>query len=419
MPSPLPTGSPAAPQPHTVHTVSELAAALKELRLRTPRREMTDELLSLRELSELTGVPRSTLCNAESGRVLPSARVVFHVARACGVTQDELASWVDARHRIARSQSRRTVQAARATTAPAQVDDDQDGIDGMIRIVGRLETADPAAVMPMLKSLPPDAVGQHLATLHAPVAAQHLASMGPGPAAEASLHMSVEQVAECMGWMEPTAAERILRGYDFPAAAELLQRMPTAVAASVISALPAEISAETLSHLPPDALDGIIPGIPIRTREALVNSDRMPDRLAVKLLFGLSFGRIIALFESSYPLERCAELLTAIPGDAAAGLLAALPTRRRRALIHRTGLDEIGRKIAQATAETVADVLDGVAPETSAAVLGEFAVDRAAAVLHRLRHDLRARILDLMPPMVAAVIRNTQFTGPALGTAQL
>lgn len=415
VPSSIETSGQADPEPHAVHTIAELAAALKELRLRAPRRELTDELISLRELSEITGIPRSTLCNAESGRVLPSARVVFRVAQACGVGQGELATWVDARHRVARSRSRRPVRAVPTVTDPidglpgvAVVDDERPGIDGMVSIVGRLESADPAAVTPMLQHLPPAAVGKYLAQLHAPVAAQHVAGMEPRRAAEALAFMTADQVAECMGWMESSTAQRILRQYDHTVSAELLRRMPAAVAASVISAMPAAISAETLSNLPPPAMDGIIPGIPLETRESLVASDRMPDKLALKLLFGLSFSRIIALFETSYPLERCAELLTAIPGDAAAGLLAALTTRRRWALIRQVGIEEVGRKLAGATAESVADVLDGLAAEASTALLGEIGVDRTASVLNLIPRESGARILRSMTPVMATIIREAQ-----------
>jgi len=415
VPSAIETSAQAAPELHAVHTVADLAAVLKELRLCAPRRELTDELISLRELSEITGIPRSTLCNAESGRVLPSAKVVFRVAQACGVAEEELTTWVDARHRVARSRSRRAVRANRTVTDPfdglpdaAAVDDERPGIDGMVSIVGRLESADPAAVTPMLKHLPPAAVGKYLAQLHAPVAAQHLSSMEPRRAAEALAFMTADQVAECMGWMEPSAAQRLLRPFDHTVSAELLRRMPVAVAASVISAMPAAISAETLSNLPPLTMDGIIPGIPIETRESLVASDRMPDKLAVKLLFGLSFSRIIALFETSYTLERCAELLTAIPGDAAAGLLAALTTRRRRALIRQVGIEDVGRKLSRATAETVADVLDGLAAETSTALLAEVGVDLSASVLKLISPEFRARILGFMTPVMASIVREAQ-----------
>jgi flagellar motility protein MotE (MotC chaperone) len=421
MPSPTAAGLQGAPEPTSIRTVADLAVALKNLRLCAPRRELTDDLVSLRRLSELTDIPRSTLCNAESGRILPSARVVFHVARACGVDQEQLAAWVDARHRVARSRSNRTTRPEyMAMNSQAGMPDtsasanENSGTDGLVRIVGRLEAMDPDAVMPMLRHLPSEAIGMHLAKLHAPVAAQHLSSMKPGQAAEALAYMSADQVAECMGWMEPSAAQGLLGRYDPTVSIEFLRRMPSAVAASIISAMPAEAFAETLSNLPPDAIDAIIPGLPLETQEALVTSDRIPDELAVKVLFGLSFSRILALLESLPSLERCAELLTAIPADAAAGLLAALKPRRRRTLLDQVGVKEAGRMASLAPAETVAEVLSGIAPRTSAAVLGETGVDRAASVLNKLPREARRSILECMSPLMATVVRNAQIKRMAL-----
>src|ERR1700754_1601260 len=87
--------------PNAIRTVEDLAAALRTFRLRAPRPHVADEPLSLRELSKMSGIPRSTLSNAESGRVLPRAKVVYNIALACGILPENIEAWIKARHRVA------------------------------------------------------------------------------------------------------------------------------------------------------------------------------------------------------------------------------------------------------------------------------------------------------------------------------
>ena len=115
------------PQPEDARTAEEFVAALRQLRLWSG---LTYRQAEAKAIANGDVLPASTLATALGRSTLPRAQLVEGLARACGLTADEVDRWLAARTRIAMRSDERSIQVADAAhespsrpSAPAGPDD--------------------------------------------------------------------------------------------------------------------------------------------------------------------------------------------------------------------------------------------------------------------------------------------------------
>ena len=373
----------ALPDPRTVTTVADLAEQLHRLRLAAARPAPTDNPLTLRELAVLTGLPHSTLGNAESGRILPRVEVVYRFAQACGVPADQLSWWARARnevavhrrrcvpqapvHPVVRSVARRGDEAV----TPEQLLQELAGVD-IEQAAERLSRLHPGPVADFLRRLHPGFVARLLAAMDPVLAAGHLSGLPP------------QDAVTCLNEMDALAAARLLTLQPVPDAVTHLALMRPAAAVPLLLAMPPAALGQRLAHLSADLVRRTVGGMSPHQRRDLLAGPPLPDALTVELLFSLGWQESVT-FLSTAATRTAARALTMLPADPAAGLLTALPPSRAATLL------------AAMPPEQAADRLMEMTGEQAAALLGPLPLRTVGAVLSHLRVPNVARLLAWLP----------------------
>jgi transcriptional regulator with XRE-family HTH domain len=380
------------PDPNAVATLEELANQLALLRLTVPRPRITDQPLTLRELAALTGLPRSTLGNAESGRTLPRVEVVYKIAEACGVREHERILWVQARNRVAQ------------TTRPQ-------------RRAGRLRFVDPVAAAEQIadrehrsaaraavdflaaRSVPVSRgnLDQALDALPAARCADYLTEMPPDVAAACLNMMTPSRGAACLDAMTPAASARLLRRTDTAMVVEHLQLIqentlwrtlplvPTAVVARWLTAMPRKDACDLAGRMPPAWI------------RSLIADEATPCSLAADLYFVVGHEQIRDLPET-LRVSRLAGLVATMNADPAAGLLAGLPQPRiRRVLVTMAEEATAARILAHLPIRQAGALIATLPTHRAAMMLACLPPDPAAGLLIHTTATRQRRLLDAMP----------------------
>ncbi|MEU8240092.1 helix-turn-helix domain-containing protein [Actinoplanes missouriensis] len=382
--------------PSAVRTVADLARQLVLLRLTTPRPRVTDDPLTLRELAGITGVPRSTLGNAESGRILPRAQVVYRFAEGCGEQRSRLGLWVDARNRVAReTRGRRRAPDGPAIAAIAEriaVPEDVSPAQVAVRVLqSRGVSVMPAGFDKALDAMPPKRCAEHLAAM-------------PADAAVTCLYaMSAPRATACLELLEPTTAATLLCAEDPAMAAEHLQLLPVAATRQVLPVMPIPAVAQRLQLMPRHAAETLVAGMPAEWTVALIADDAVPVFLAADLFFTVGHRRSLGL-AGTLRTTRLAGLLAAMNPDGAAGILGSLPEPRRWSVLAAMSEVRAARILPHLSDVDFARLLSGVSSAEAAALLAETPPHWAAGVLARLAKDDRTAILTAVPEQRRTVI---------------
>ncbi|MEU4561585.1 hypothetical protein AB0F72_24655 [Actinoplanes sp. NPDC023936] len=372
--------------PSGVRTVADLARQLVLLRLTTPRASVADDPLTLRELSDITGVPRSTLGNAESGRILPRAQVVYKFAAGCQERRSRLDRWVDARNRVAR-QRRREPDHPAITAIAERIAEPEDA--GPVQVAVRFLRARgmPVTVADFDKAL--DA-------MPADRCAEHLTAMPPEAAAECLHAMAAPRATACLELLETTVAAAMLCDEDPAMAAEHLQLLPVSATRQVLPVMPIPAVAQRLQLMPRHAAETLVATMPADWTVALIADDAVPVFLAADLFFTVGHRRSLGL-AGTLRTTRLAGLLAAMNPDGAAGILASLPEPRRWSVLAAMSEVRAARILPHLSDEHFALLLSGVSAGEAAGLLAETPPSWAAGVLARLSRDERSAILAAVP----------------------
>ena len=396
--------------PRGIQTLDELGRQLRALRLAAPRADPADDPLTLRDLAKRTGIPRSTLGNAESGRVLPRTEVVYKVALACGTLADDIAAWTSARNRVARWRERLPRQHPDLEDVVAEADPRGDAsptrevIDSAM-VLDQLRGLNPAAAGGLLQGLSPYGVAKCLGMVQAALAASYLAEMEPSFAAACLALLPPAWAAGCLSGVDPVLAQQLLRLEESALSVTHLRLMQPTAAAAAIAGMPVTAAAERLNRLPGVVASRIVRDVPPDVQTALVLAGELPERLIVELLFSLDYRRTVLLLDAA-PIPWAAELLAMMPADPAAGVFAALPRRRRLALLAEVDPTVGGRLLSEAPSDIGADAVTSLPTEFIGVLLTETARTKAALLLDLLLQDRKDAILATMQPDAATAVRD-------------
>ncbi|MEV6305008.1 helix-turn-helix domain-containing protein [Actinoplanes sp. NPDC051861] len=390
-----------------MNTVAELAELLRRLRLTADRPSPTDDPPTLRELAVLTGLPHSTLGNAESGRVLPRVEVVYRFAQACGVPADQLAWWTQARNRAAGRRRRpahpvppraRPAPAARtpstATDDPAQAEQLRNEITGvpLDRAAELLASRPPETMIGFLQRLHPTLVAKLLATMDPVLATGHLNGLQP------------RYAVACLNEMDPAPAARLLTLKTVGDAVTHLALMRPPAAAAALLLMPTAVLAQRLSHLDVDLVRTTVQELPLQTRITMLTGTPLPQALTAELLFSLSLTETMTLL-STTDASIAARVLVMLPPDPAAGFLTALPVQKAAKLLTRMPADHAAHLLLEMTGHQAAALLTALRPRAAGAVLSHTPVLCVARLLAWLPDTLRHRLLSEIRTEQAIMIR--------------
>jgi Mg/Co/Ni transporter MgtE len=342
--------------PDAIHTVDELGRQLRALRLAAPRPDPSADPLTLRELSAMTGVARSTLANAESGRILPRTEVVFRVALHCVADRADVPRWTDARRRVARLRAE-----ARRGTGPSAPSARGDAIGPAVASATseRLQRMTVDDAVAVLQVLPPRAAAECLEAMRFDAGARHLHRMRPAEAAACVTEMRAGDAANCLDWVPPKAAAAILAHLDLAGSVALLGAMLPVKATGVVAVMPARTAVQRLVLLPADRAVRILQGLPTPGMAALLTTGGLPKTLIGEVLFGHSRPEAIALLEAM-PRRHAAELLRTLPPDPAAGLLPGLRAETAVEVLAHLGTDDADVLLGRTPPAIAAEVRPGV-----------------------------------------------------------
>ncbi|BBH70717.1 hypothetical protein ACTI_74020 [Actinoplanes sp. OR16] len=367
----------------------QLARNLVLLRLTAPRSSALDDPLTLRELSEMTGIPRSTLGNAESGRVLPRVRVVYKFAEQCGVPTVEIAKWIDARNRVAAAaRHRRRLQYPSVAEVAERLATPADGSPkgkALAVLSARSVLVADGRLGPALDAVPPA------------LCAGYLAEMDTVAAVECLHAMSTSHAALCLEEMETGAAAALLQCEDPAMAAEHLPLMQAHKARLIMSEVPFSAAAKPLIMMPRHDAEALVSKMPIPWTSALLANAAVPVSLAADLFFTLELGRSLQLI-ATLPMPRLTGLLAAMDPDPAAGFLGRLDLRQIQAVMAEMAPARAAKIFAHLPEKQAAQILAAASGEGGAALLAETPSNTTAELLAELGRDHRDAILAALPP---------------------
>ncbi|MEV4283031.1 magnesium transporter MgtE N-terminal domain-containing protein [Actinoplanes xinjiangensis] len=373
----------APPDVLSVNTVAELADALGRLR-RWARPGPAADPPTLRVLADRTGIPLTTIANALSGRTLPGTRVVYEFARACGLPEDDLPLWTEARQRAADSRRARRRPPAAAVTAglPAPV-------------------TDTAAVLTVI---PATVAASYLATLAPYEAGQNLTAMTEAAAVDCLAVMPTHVVLDCLTAMVPAAAARLLQAEDLVLAADQLHLLPLPVGQAVLAALPTAVASRLLFEMPRTAALGLVSGMTTAWKTALMTDPALPTALAIEVLYSTDYTWAISVL-TTIDAARAGKIIASVAPDAAAGLLTGLPTARGCDLLTRTDPDRAGLILAEADPHQGATLLATLSTTTATAILAVMPQAEAGELLAAMDSGRRRHLLANTEPRRASVLR--------------
>ncbi|GLW27900.1 magnesium transporter MgtE N-terminal domain-containing protein [Actinoplanes regularis] len=371
-----------------MRTIADLGRQLALLRLTAPRPTPAHEPLTLRELAQSTGIPRSTLGNAESGRVLPRANVVYRFAEGCGIPPDQIPLWTQARNRIA--------HAARYRRRENQFKAAQIVVE---RLAHHSERASLQAVFDFLSAESLDVTGGNLGkvldALPSDRCTRYLADM-PTEAAVECLHaMSPQPAAGCIEQLDTTVAATLLQAEDPAMAAEHLQLLGTYTVRQLLPRLPVPVLSQRLVLMPRHEAEILVAKMPADWTGSLIADTAVPVALAADLLFTLDHSASLRLI-ASLPISRRANLMAFMNADPAAGLLGGLSDSQLRetlAAIPDARASQIIRSLPHAKAVTL---LSAISATDGAALLAELPPAAAADILIGLGPSPRTALLGAM-----------------------
>ncbi|SDT39817.1 magnesium transporter MgtE N-terminal domain-containing protein [Actinoplanes derwentensis] len=376
------------PDPRSIRTVEDLAHRLAQLRRTAPREHLEQDQPTIRQLSDATGLPRSTLSDAECGRSLPSVKVVCRIASACGIPDDELVMWVEARDRAA--------QHARFTRRGSGYPDAVE----LARLVPDDEVRRPAlAAVAYLRSQSVPVDGELDVVLDAlpiTVCAGHLSRMDPDAAAECLNLLPLEKGVECLRRLNPEVSAGLLRREAPAIAAEHLQMLPPPDSRRLLHRLPLIEAGRLLQAMPRVAATKLMESMPPGWIRDLITGRDVASSLAADLIFTIGYRQSLVLL-TSLPQPRLVGILAAMDHESAAGVLGHLhPVRVRKILA--IFQDGRVRQILLHLAETdAAAALAGMPGKRAAGLVAELPPDRAADILHHVPTDRRAQIVTAVP----------------------
>jgi flagellar motility protein MotE (MotC chaperone) len=391
--------------PRDVRSLADLGRQLRALRLAASRPNPDDDPLTVRDLADRTGIPRSTLGNAESGRVLPRTEVVYRVAQACGVPDDEIPDWTAARNRVARRANRTQPSRSVATrsSAPERPPAGEPVDSAIVR--EQLRRLDQGPAASQLQRLPVPAVTEYLESMHSASAATYLEQMEPDFAAACLTFMTCDQAAECLSWMDRSKAQQLLECEETALSVMHLRQMQTTAAAAAIAGMSAEVAAERLNRLSGDVASRIARGLPPKAKKAWILAGDLSERLTLELLFGLDYRQIVQLLEAA-TMQQAAKLLARMPHDPAAGVLTALRRRRRLALFGELSPEVGGRLLGEIPVDIGIDAVESLPTRLVASLLAQADRTKAALLLECVPTDLKdATLAAMQPDGAAAAVR--------------
>jgi Mg/Co/Ni transporter MgtE/transcriptional regulator with XRE-family HTH domain len=462
----MPERTPAPAEPPDIRSLADLGRELRALRLAAPRPSLADDPLTLRDLAELTGLPRSTLGNAESGRILPRAEVVYRVALACGVPADRIAAWTAARNRIAGRRdrarpsrrreepvSRRPLNAGRfdaeplngrrLDTEPAdprrfageppgarRFDAEPFGGRRFEREPAGAEPVDSAFLARQLRKLEPHAAADLLQRHSVPAAAECLemvpaasaatclAAMVPTFAAACLTRMPGGRGADCLDRLDPAKAQQLLGLEESGQSLAHLRQMLPETATAAIAEMPPVTAAARLNQLSADVASRITRELPAKAKAALILTEDLPERLTHELLFSLDFDGTVQLLRTA-PIPQVAKLLTSMPEDPAAGVFAKLSRRRRLVLLGEVGPVLGGRLLGEVPVEVGADAVESLPTDLVVSLLERTGRLQAAQVLESVPADRKRAVLAAMRFDTATAVRAVLERLPFLRVTRL
>jgi Mg/Co/Ni transporter MgtE len=360
-----------SPSVLSVNTVAELADALGRLR-RWARSGPADDPPTLRVLADRAGVPLTTIANALSGRTLPGTKVVYEFARACGLPDDELPLWTEARQRAADDRRiRRQPPAAPATPGPP---------------------APVTGTAAVLTAVPATVAASYLATLAPYEAGQNLTAMTETAAVACLRVMPTHVVLDCLTAMVPTSAARLIQAEDLVLAADQLQLMALPVGQAVLAALPTAVASRLLFEMPRTAALGLVSRMTTAWKTALMNDAALPTALAIEVLYSTDYAWATRVL-GSIDAARAGKIIATVAPDAAAGLLAGLPTARACDLLTRTTPDRAGPILTEADPHHAAGLLAALPTTTATTILAAIPKADAADILAALDSGRRRHLL--------------------------
>lgn len=386
--------------PAAVMTVAELARQLALLRITAPRPTPAHEPLTLRELSEITGVPRSTLGNAESGRILPGAGVVHKFAEGCQVPREQLALWTEARNRVAHAA--RYQRARPRPPAVAGIEDELTA-DERAPVQAAVDFLQAQGIVASRADL-----DQALDGMPAAQCATYLTAMPPAVAAACLNVMSLPHGASCLHQAPTATAVTMLRHEDVAIAAEHLQLLPEAALRRILAAMPPPACGRILASMPRHEAYALVAALPTAWACDLIADDAVSCSLAADLFFRIGHehsDELVATLKAS----RLAGLLTAMDPDPAAGVLDQLPEPRSRRTLAAMPATQAAYILSHlpppritALVRTVpdsraADLMAGMPPRLAATVLWQLGQDRREAVVGALSDESRKRVEEVLP----------------------
>jgi flagellar motility protein MotE (MotC chaperone)/DNA-binding XRE family transcriptional regulator len=397
-------------EPRDIQSLADLGRQLRALRLAAPRPDPADDPLTLRDLAELTGVPRSTLGNAESGRILPRTEVVYRVALACGVPAADIPDWTAARNRVARRAGGTRPPRPAAHPPPGRVSaGEPDGVLVQLRGLSLEPTAG------QLQRLPVPPVAEYLEGIRSASAAAYLEEMETAFAADCLSHMTIDQAAECLSWMEPSKAGLLLEFEEVALSVAHVRQMRTTAATAAIAGMAADVAAERLNRLSGDVASRITQGLPPKAKRALILAEDLPERLTLELLFGLDYRQTVQLLETA-TTRQAATLLARMPDDPAAGVLTALRRRSRLALFGQLSPEAGGRLLNELPMVVGIDAVESLPTGLVAAMLAQADMTKAALLLECLPAGRKDAALAAMRSDAAAAVRAALHALPRLVT---
>ncbi|XVV10940.1 magnesium transporter MgtE N-terminal domain-containing protein [Actinoplanes sp. CA-131856] len=374
-----------APDPRAVESAADLAEQLRRLRMSAGRPSPIDNPLTLRELAVLTGLPHSTLGNAESGRVLPRVEVVYRIAQACGVPVEQLPWWTAARNRVAMGRRRPSPHAVAAPlprenhglSGSVVADEHNSQADALLVELGGVGFEKAAG---WLATQPAESVTAFLRRLHPALRANLLAVMDPVLATGHLAALPPSDIVACLNHMDSGAAARLLTLAPATDAVTHLAQIRPQAAVDALVAMPATALADRLSHLDDEVMRQTVRRLPLARRTALLTAAPLPEALCSELLFSLGFDDLAALLTTLTP-GVAARLLVALPPDPAAGLLAHLPASEAARLLKRLPCDHAAARLAAMTDQQAAGRLSRLPTRAAGEALSQMPAPCAARIL--------------------------------------
>ncbi|GAA1605131.1 hypothetical protein GCM10009828_035220 [Actinoplanes couchii] len=399
-----------------VTTVAELGRQLTLMRLNAPRPTPAHEPLTLRELSRSTGIPRSTLGNAESGRILPRARVVYAFAKGCGVAEEQLAVWTEARNRLAHAVRNRRRDPDYALVGEVARRLAESSGDAPLQLARRaVESRSPNGVTAdldkVLEAMSPEECAEHLELM-------------PPAAAAACLHLLAPQRgAWALEFLDRGLAAILLEAEDPAMAAEHLQLLDFHIARQVLPLIPTATTSSILGNMPRHDAKVLVSRMPMAWTSAVVLNEVVPVAMAADLLLTMQRGQRSRVLESA-ETSRIVGLLSALASHEAGKVLRGLSAAQVKCILMEMPDIKVARILGELPVAGVPDLLTTGTIERAATLLTYLSVGRAAEALNQIGPDRRAAILTRLPvdtrhgieqavaeqPVHQAVFLGTTFT---------